>query len=87
MVYTVVSLTSEGSFSPAKWSGKTSTGRSVFFRYRWGKLTVCFDDRMSGEIILETQVHDDDSNPALSESELIEIVEREAPVEFAHREQ
>lgn len=85
MSYTVTDLTSEGSFSPAKWSGETTEGRQVFFRYRWGYLTVRFDDRTNGKTVLEVQLHDEDSNPTLSESDLIEVVEERTEIEFNHR--
>ena len=39
----IVSLANAGTVAPTQWFGTTDKGESVYIRYRWGRLRVCWD--------------------------------------------
>lgn len=71
--YKVTDLRSTGTFAPASWEGVLEDGTDIYFRYRWGELTVRLNDEVNGEVIFQEQLHEDDSRSHLTETELKDL--------------
>jgi len=71
--YTVTEIRSTNSIGPSSWVGKLDDGTDIYFRYRWGELTIRLNDEVRGEKIFEEQLHDDESRSHLDRMELKEF--------------